>query len=173
MGRRTTAGIRHARGWTTEDRRPLRTPLEVKAERARKRRAIDVENPIMKALGIKESPPVRRAAKHSRVVRETQGINVMRERAVHLLVVKRVSPFKSMETTRSEMREGRVKENRQIECRGGGRSCLCLKGRGELLQVGSPQLAQVGGLCVRGSRIDRSSRTVSCRKRPYPHLPTF
>ena len=112
MGSKTRAPIRHARGWTAEERSALMTLLEKRAERARKRRARDSEKPNMKALGIKEVAPVKRAARLERVRRAIHGMKVARERAVHLLGVKRGSPLNRRETSRSERREGMVKVER-------------------------------------------------------------
>ena len=112
MGSRTRAPIRHARGWIAEERSALMTLLEERAERTRKRRVRDIEKPNMKALGVKVVFPVKRAARLKRERRENHGIKVARERAVHLLGVKRGSPLNRRETSRSERREGRVKVER-------------------------------------------------------------
>jgi len=66
----------------------------------------------MKALGMRAWLPVRRAANPRRVRIETQGREATRERAVHLLGVKRGSPLRRREVSRSERREGRVKVER-------------------------------------------------------------
>jgi len=87
-------------------------PPEVRANKTSQRRTREGAKPIIKALGIRAYAPISIATVLNKVKIETHRREIENDKAVHLLLVRRLSPFRSRETSRSETREGREKTAR-------------------------------------------------------------